>query len=66
MATWVQWFKNDNFTLLKNTETIFRGNIHLVISLEQNKDSDKRVWQKLNLILFQDMQIEGVLRKKSL
>ena len=66
MATWVQWFKNDNFTLLKNTETIFRGNIHLVISLEQNKDSDKRVWQKLNLILFQDMPIEGVLRKKSL
>ena len=66
-ATWAQFFKKDNFTLLKNT---FIGNVHLVISLELNRNSDKRVWIPLNLILilflFQDLPIEGVLRKKSI
>ena len=56
--------------MLNNTETIFIGNVHLVINFEYNRDSDKRVWKHLNLILilflFQDLPIEGVLKKKTL
>ena len=54
----------DNFTLLENTETIFIGNAHLGISLEKNRNSDKRVLKPLNLILvlflLPDLPIEGV------
>ena len=60
-ATWAQWFKIDNFTLLKNTDTIFIG------ILEKNRNSDKRVLKPLNLILilflFPDFPIEGLLKK---
>ena len=57
----------DNFTLLEKTETIFIGYAHLGISLEKNRDSDKRVLKPLNLILilflFPDLPIEGVFLK---
>ena len=57
-----KWFK-----MLKNTENISIGNIHLGIGLEQDRDSIKRVWKPPNLILiyylFRELSTEGVLKK---
>ena len=51
--------------MLKNTKTIFIGNVHL--GLEKNRDSNERVLKPLNFIfilfLFPDLPIEGGFKK---